>query len=122
MKIFKIFVLVILKNWALTFLIKNVCDSLLNLATLFQTRTKAKKNTLRIRIQSITVVKTTYQTYTYKWIEVKQKMENKKENRCKTFNKPEYFGMCILDLNKVLMFELHYDYIKTKYDETQDYY
>ena len=32
-----------LKNWALTFLIKNVCDSLLNLATLFQTRNKAKK-------------------------------------------------------------------------------
>ena len=53
-------------NWCLTFLSKNVCDSLLNLATLFQTRTKAKKNTLRIRIQSITVVKTTYQIYTYK--------------------------------------------------------
>ena len=75
-----------------------------------------------IRIQSIAVVKTTYQIYKYKWIDVKQKMGKKKENRCKTFNKPEYFGMCILDLNEVLMFELHYDYIKTKYGETQDYY
>ena len=32
-----------------------------------------------------------------------------------TFNKPAYVGMCILDLSKVLMYELHYDYNKSKY-------
>ena len=29
-------------------------------------------------------------------------------------NKPTYIGMCILELNKVLMFEFHHDYIKKK--------
>ena len=32
-----------------------------------------------------------------------------------TLSKPAYTGMCILDLSKVLMYELHYDYIKNKY-------
>ena len=31
-------------------------------------------------------------------------------------NKPAYIGMCLLELNKVLMYEFHYDYIKNKYD------
>ena len=31
-------------------------------------------------------------------------------------NKSAYIGMCILLLNKVLMYEFHYDYIKNKYD------
>ena len=26
-----------------------------------------------------------------------------------------YIGMCILELNKVFMYEFHYDYIKSKY-------
>ena len=30
-------------------------------------------------------------------------------------NKPEYIGMCILDLGKVLMYKFYYDYIKNKY-------
>ena len=30
-------------------------------------------------------------------------------------NKPAYIGMCILELNKALMYEFHYDYIKNKY-------
>ena len=30
-------------------------------------------------------------------------------------NKPAYIGMCILQLNKVLMYEFHHDYIKNKY-------
>ena len=31
-----------------------------------------------------------------------------------TPNKPEYIGMCILELDKVLMYKFHYDYIKNK--------
>ena len=31
-------------------------------------------------------------------------------------NKPEYTGMCILELSKVLMYGFHLDYIKNKYD------
>ena len=31
-------------------------------------------------------------------------------------NKPAYIGTCTLELSKVLMYELHYDYIKNKYD------
>ena len=31
-------------------------------------------------------------------------------------NKPAYTAMCILELSKVLMYELHYDYIQSKYD------
>ena len=30
-------------------------------------------------------------------------------------NKPVYTGVCILELSKVLMCELYYDYIKNKY-------
>ena len=30
-------------------------------------------------------------------------------------NKPAYTGMCILELSKVLMYELNYDHIKNKY-------
>ena len=32
-----------------------------------------------------------------------------------TLNKPAYVGICILDLSKELMGELHYDYIKSRY-------
>ena len=32
-----------------------------------------------------------------------------------TLNKPAYIGMCILELNKVLMYKFHYDFIKNKY-------
>ena len=33
------------------------------------------------------------------------------------FNKPVYLGMNILDLSKSLMYNFHYNYIKTKYDD-----
>ena len=32
-------------------------------------------------------------------------------------NKPVYLGQAILDLSKIVMYELHYDYMKQKYPE-----
>ena len=32
-----------------------------------------------------------------------------------TLNKPVYIGMCIAELKKVLLYEFHYDCIKSKY-------
>ena len=37
-------------------------------------------------------------------------------------NKPAHVGMCRLDLIKLLMYKVHYDYIKINMVVTQDYY
>ena len=34
-----------------------------------------------------------------------------------TLNRPAYLGMCILDLSKNLMYDFHYNYIKSKYGQ-----
>ena len=34
-----------------------------------------------------------------------------------TMNKPVYLGICILDLSKTIMFDFHYQYIKSKYGD-----
>ena len=41
---------------------------------------------------------------------------NMKLERLK-LDKPSYVGMCILDVNKALMYKFHYNYIKKKYNE-----
>ena len=33
-----------------------------------------------------------------------------------TLNRPAYVGMCILDLSKMLMYDLHYNHIKKRYN------
>ena len=46
-----------------------------------------------------------------------------RENKVKlTLNKPAYIGMCILELSKVLMYELHYDLLKINVVTTQNSY
>ena len=42
-------------------------------------------------------------------------MEICKKKVTLTLNKPEDIGMYILELENVLMYEFHYDYIKNKY-------
>ena len=41
---------------------------------------------------------------------------NMKKSRL-ILNKPVYAGMCILQLSKTLMYDFHYNFIKTKYGE-----
>ena len=42
-------------------------------------------------------------------------MRHVKANLPLKANKPVYIGMFILELSKVLMYDIHYDYIKNKY-------
>ena len=43
-------------------------------------------------------------------------------NYIKKLKNPASFGMCILNLSIVLMYNFHYDYIKNNYGAAQDYY
>ena len=49
-------------------------------------------------------------------IDLVMKRKNKVTLKLK---KPAYFGMCILDLSKIFMYEFHYDYIKNKYNNSR---
>ena len=45
------------------------------------------------------------------WVAIRQSKVSLK------INKPEYIGMCVLELRKVLVYEFHHDYIKKKYEK-----
>ena len=47
----------------------------------------------------------------------RKSISNGSEKRQIVMNKPVYFGLLILELGKILMYEFWYDYVKPKFDE-----
>ena len=79
--IYRIFLLVILKNLCLTFLTKNVCASLRKLTTLLETRIKTKKIHRVLEFSQSKRLEPYTEFNTHKRIEA-EKMETKMEQRC----------------------------------------
>ena len=75
-------------------------------ATVPEARIKTKEDSSGIIISSEQVASVLYCT---------QQRETLKITNLK-LNKPIYVGMNILHLNKTLMYDFHYEYIRTKYD------
>ena len=88
-------------------------------SAIFEKATKILKN--RIDVRPVNNEKgyskwTLNPSYMSQKIFVNDLVTIRKSKAALTLNKAAYIGMFILALSKILMFEIHYDYIKNKYN------